>query len=99
MRGNRVGTGRNGHNSRTSKTINDLHAFSLPHVACRVRAFGAGDGNRTHVSSLGSYYRVFDSHRPTRGVPMVSGSSHLPTPTAVPIPVRLAAVPPAVGIT
>ena len=60
---------------------------------------GAGDGNRTHGSSLGSYFRVFDPHRPTRGVPMGSHRSARPIPTVVTIPVRLAAVPTAVGIT
>jgi hypothetical protein len=71
--------------------------FRFPKETDRVK--GGGYSGMASARLLGSYYRVFDSHRPTRGVPMVSGCSHLPTPTAVPIPVRLAAVPTAVGIT
>jgi hypothetical protein len=56
-------------------TINELQAFSLSQVVSRILGCGAGDGNRTHGSSLGSLgitiirrpRREPDCSRPARG--------------------------------
>ena len=67
----------------------DNAAKQLGWHSTRLAGSGAGDGNRTHGSSLGSYRHVFDSHQPSRGVPLSSMYCHLPIPTAVTIPDRL----------
>jgi hypothetical protein len=47
----------------------------------------------TPTRLLGSYRRMFDSHRPTSDVPMISYVSPLSLPTTVTIPDRLPTVP------